>query len=69
MSHILLNQIIPFKKNVLDNPTGYKYHIKSGWWVADLDETEVLVKSDKPGRPIRGTKKQDVETGEDQKGQ
>jgi hypothetical protein len=69
MSHILLNRINSFNRTKLESPHGYTYNTQSGMWVSQYDEQDVLVKSTIPGRPIRGTKKQDVETGEDQKGQ
>ncbi len=69
MKHILLKYLVEFTRNRLDNPEGFKYDSTEGMWVDELDVQHVLVKSVGPGKPIRGTKKNDVETGEDMKGQ
>jgi hypothetical protein len=68
MAHILLTRIVSFVKEEMKAPDGFNYLSSEGMWVANNNQYEVLVKSPGPGRPPMGTKKCDVETGEDQKG-
>ena len=53
--------------NQIENIENTHYDEKRGLWI--WDETEVLVKSNSADCPIRGTKKADIETGEDKKGE
>ena len=56
------------KKKELKNPDDSVYDEKLGLWLWGKNR-EILVKSDNPNCPQRGTKKLDVETGEDLKGE
>ena len=65
--HILLSKAVvhnkPQAQTSLEN---CQYQNDRGLWI--LEETdEVLVKSSDPNRPTPGTKKEDIETGEDLK--
>lgn len=69
--HILLDKahIFDEKRESMD-PKGYRYDLKIGAWVKKGAEgLGILVRSDEPNRPMMGTKKADLETGEDQKGE
>lgn len=70
MKHILLKKAFVFeqeKKNL--DPIGCTYDIKKGVWVMEeFGKEVVLIRSQSPNKPTTGTKKADVETGEDQKG-
>jgi hypothetical protein len=70
MKHILLEKAKVFeqeKKNL--DPLGCTYDIEKGvWLIEESGEKIALVRSQNPNKPISGTKKADVETGEDQKG-
>lgn len=51
-------------------PNGCRYDFANGGWMRKEGNTEVfLVKSCDPNKPLAGTKKADLETGEDQKGE
>lgn len=67
MEHIILKKAK--KYNVPDqdlNPKGCSYKAKEGFWVNSSSNT-AMMRSDDPKKPT--SKKCDVETGEDQKGE
>ena len=67
-NNILIDNLVLFDKkeiNAIENST---YDEKRGLWLWG-DNHEVLVKSNNANCPIRGTKKFDIESGEDQKGE
>lgn len=68
MEHIIVKNLVPFKRNKLHDPDGFKFDAVTGAWIAIADGS-YLVRSPAPTRPQTGTKKNDVETGEDLKGQ
>lgn len=51
-----------------DALSDFKYDAKLGAWISELDGS-VMVKGSDVRRPSPGTKKCDVETGEDMKGE
>lgn len=65
--NILVDNLVLFDKNDLTAIEDSIYDEKRGLWLWG-EENEVLVKSNNENCPVRGTKKYDVETGEDQKG-
>jgi hypothetical protein len=67
MEHILLNFAITYKKRkLLEAPKDFYYNRILGAWISKVDE-QLLVNH--LNFPSVGTKKEDRETGEDQKGQ
>ena len=67
MKHILLHNSFVYKKiNKIEPPIGFKYDKKIGAWIGS-DNGHLLVKD--VNFPSISTKKLDVETGEDNKGQ
>ena len=50
------------------DPENCRYDEKQGLWLWGPTD-EILVKSNNPNCPTRGTKKKDIETGEDLKGE
>lgn len=68
MTHILIEKAIIYEKNELKDPADCIYDEELGLWLWGIDK-EILVKSSNPNCPKRGTKKFDVETGEDNKGE
>ncbi|MCC8199663.1 MAG: hypothetical protein LIP06_14150 [Tannerellaceae bacterium] len=68
MKHILLQKIFKYKKReTLSIPAGYEFDSFLGAWVSVHDKSLLLVNgTDFIGQ---GSKKCDIETGEDQKGQ
>ncbi len=67
MNNIIIDNWILFDRREIENIENTHYDEKRGLWI--WDETEVLVKSNSADCPIRGTKKADIETGEDKKGE
>lgn len=65
MEHIIISNLTKFKRKKLNSPEGYNFDRKLGAWISNEDRNEILVKA--KDRPIRGTKKNDIETGEDLK--
>jgi len=68
MEHIIVKNIVPFKRKKLQDPDGYEFDTVRGAWTS-IGDGSFLIKSPGPTRPQTGTKKNDVETGEDLKGQ
>lgn len=67
MIHILLKKAFNYKKRKkLDAPEGYYYDRIVGAWLSFQDKTLLITHAK---FPAMGTKKEDIETGEDQKGQ
>lgn len=65
--HILLELATTYPRPDYSlSPEGCHYDLEAGAWILS-STNELLVKS--PDRPRPTTKKNDVETGEDQKGQ
>ncbi|MTV47890.1 hypothetical protein GJ688_02690 [Heliobacillus mobilis] len=70
-NHLLLDKAFKFheKKGARD-PQGCTYDFSKGAWMKEENGLLItLVRSQDPNKPIAGTKKADVETGEDQKGE
>ena len=66
-NHILLEKAIKYdipERNL--TPNGCSYRANDGYWVENSSNT-VMMKSDNPQKPV--TKKYDIETGEDHKGE
>ncbi len=67
MKHILLNRAFTYKKRKeIDPPKDFIYDSFLGAWVDKIDKKLLVLAKDFRGQ---GTKKCDVETGEDNKGQ
>jgi hypothetical protein len=66
--HFLVDKTVIYEKNELKDPNNSTYDDKLGLWLWGLNK-DVLVKSNNSDCPKRGTKKCDIETGEDQKGE
>lgn len=67
MKHILLQKAFIYKKTkVITAPLGFEFDCFLGAWVSVSDKSLLVNHRDFPGR---GTKKCDIETGEDMKGQ
>lgn len=65
--HIILEKAM--KYNIPDQnltPNGCTYNAKEGFWI-DKSSNTAMMKSDNPQKPV--TKKFDIETGEDHKGE
>jgi len=67
MKHILLQKALKYKKRrKIEAPNGYTFNSLLGAWINKIDDS-LLIKS--ANFPALGTKKEDIETGEDQKGE
>jgi len=68
-NHILLEKAFVYSKQRKPlEPKGCYYNFMNGGWMKREEGREVfLVKSKDPNRSLAGTKKADLETGEDQK--
>ena len=67
MKHILLQKSLKYKKRKeIEEPKGFSFDSLIGAWINNIDKT-FLIQS--KGFKALGTKKEDIETGEDQKGQ
>ncbi|MCO5267436.1 MAG: hypothetical protein M9897_00895 [Brumimicrobium sp.] len=67
MRHILLNRAFEYKKRKdINPPKGYVYNSILGAWFNVKDKLPLIFAKD---FKAQGTKKFDVETGEDNKGQ
>jgi len=66
MSHILLNNIFEYNLNQVEEPAiNFKYSRNRGYWI-DNDQQPCILN---PTFSKPRTKKEDRETGEDQKGE
>jgi len=67
MRHILLNRAFTYKKRKsIQPPKEYEYDSKLGAWKNIFDNSLLILSNDFKGQ---STKKLDIETGEDNKGQ
>jgi hypothetical protein len=67
MKHILLQKALKYKKRKkIEAPIGYIFDSILGAWINRIDNS-LLINS--TNFPALGTKKEDIETGEDQKGE
>lgn len=67
MSHLLLNNAKPYTTDKHVNiPEGFQYNNEKNAWYSEREDVYLVNHKD---YPRVGTKKFDVETGEDQKGQ
>jgi hypothetical protein len=67
MEHILLKTAFNYKKRKeIEPPKNFKYNNIIGAWLSKTDDSLLVNHKD---FPQIGTKKHDIETGEDQKGQ
>ena len=65
--HIILEKAKKYNVTKHDlTPNGCSYNVKEGFWVDDSSNM-AMMKTDKPQKPT--SKKCDIETGEDQKGE
>jgi len=68
-NHILIKNayVYPKREKPLE-PDGCYYSFKNGGWMKKENNKNIfLVRSKDPNKPMAGTKKADLETGEDQK--
>lgn len=67
MAHILFKKYFVYRKRKeIKAPEGFIYDKLLGAWIDEKNNSPLVLHKD---FPLNGTKKQDVETGEDQKGQ
>jgi hypothetical protein len=67
MKHILLQKALKYKKRtVIEEPKGFSFDSLVGAWISNIDKT-YLIQAE--GFKALGTKKDDIETGEDKKGE
>ncbi|WP_452597117.1 hypothetical protein [Pontimicrobium sp. MEBiC01747] len=67
MKHILLQKALRYKKRKkIEAPKNFMFDSLLGAWINKIDQS-LLIKSE--NFPALGTKKEDIETGEDQKGE
>lgn len=66
--NLVINQAFKYevKSSKIDIPTNYIYNVALGYWVNKITETPMVL--DPEGIKPR-TKKDDIETGEDRKGE
>ncbi len=68
MTHALLKHLVHFNRKIISIPEGFRYNRELGYWADENALTSPLVKQRDLLALIRGSKKEDVETGEDLKG-
>lgn len=68
MNHLLVKKAFIYENKKVENLDNCAYKNLLGAWVLGTNN-QFLVKSDTSNRPKFGTKKCDIETGEDQKGE
>jgi hypothetical protein len=67
MRHILLNRAFTYnKRKDITPPENYRYDNVLGAWINKIDDNLLILAKDFKGQ---STKKLDIETGEDNKGQ
>ncbi|MFI0426816.1 MAG: hypothetical protein ACH34V_07665 [Flavobacterium sp.] len=67
MKHILLQKALKYKqRKEIEDPKGFSFDSLIGAWINNVDKSLLILSKD---FKALGTKKEDVETGEDQKGQ
>ena len=67
MKHFIMDNLVLFEKKDIEPVKNSKFDEKKGLWI--WGDGETLVKSRDSNCPIRATKKKDIETGEDLKGE
>ncbi len=68
-NHLLISRAFVYpKRNELEGPEDSRYDMALGFWLWGPDR-DVLVRSANRDKPRPGTKKEDIETGEDLKGE
>lgn len=67
MQNIIIDNLVLYDKKDVSQIENSKYDEKLGLWL--WNDGEVLVKSRDSNCPIRASKKKDIETGEDLKGE
>lgn len=66
MKHILLQKALKYKKRKeIEDPKGFSFDNIIGAWINKVDNSFLIQSND---FKALGTKKEDIETGEDQKG-
>ncbi|MBS1174761.1 MAG: hypothetical protein H6R05_892 [Burkholderiaceae bacterium] len=67
MRHILLQKALTYKKRrELETPAGFSFNSALGAWVNNIDKSLLIFAKD---FKALASKKEDIETGEDKKGQ
>lgn len=67
MKHILLQKALKYKKRKeIEEPKGFSFDSLMGAWINNTDKSFLILSK---GFKALGTKKEDIETGEDQKGE
>jgi len=67
MKHILLQKALKYKKRKeIEEPKGFSFNRIIGAWINNADQSFLI---NSTGFKALSTKKEDIETGEDQKGQ
>lgn len=67
MRHILLQKALIYKKRTeIKSPEGFSFDSNIGAWINNIDKSFLIFAE---GFQALSTKKNDIETGEDQKGQ
>ena len=67
MKHILLQKALKYKKRKeIEEPKGFSFDSLIGAWISNTDKSFLIQAI---AFKALGTKKEDIETGEDQKGQ
>lgn len=67
MKNIIIDNLVLYDKKDVSQIDNSKYDEKLGLWL--WNDGEILVKSRDSKCPIRASKKKDIETGEDLKGE
>lgn len=68
--HYLISKAHVYPQNrQISDPEDRHYNILLGAWCSGIDQNTILVKSSNPQRPRPQSKKNDIETGEDLKGE
>jgi hypothetical protein len=67
MKHILLKNSFSYKKRKqIEEPKGYIFNQNMGAWIHEISSSLLVMSKE---FTALGTKKEDIETGEDQKGE
>lgn len=67
MKHILLkNSFVYKKRKQLEDPKGYAFNQNMGAWIHEINSSLLIMSKE---FTALATKKEDIETGEDQKGE
>ncbi len=69
VNHPILGKVKQFDRTPLpEKLSGCSFDTKAGFWRFESDGS-CMMRSNDPSRPVCGTKKKDIETGEDEKGE